>query len=52
VGVVFVVVAFVLAQGVRQMGLIPDQGPVEQFVAAGLDPGFHDRVHPRYPDAA
>ena len=36
VGPVLVVVAFVLAQGVQQVRLVPDQGPVEQFVAAGL----------------
>ena len=40
-----VVVMFVLAQGVQQMRLVPDQRPVEEFVAAGLDPTFHDRVH-------
>jgi hypothetical protein len=28
---------FVLAQGVQQMRLLPDQRPVEQFVAAGCD---------------
>jgi hypothetical protein len=51
-GTVTVVVPFVLAQGVQQMPLVPDQRPVEQFVAAGLDPPFHDRVHARHPDAA
>ena len=25
--------------------MVPDQGPVEQFAAAGLHPAFHDRVH-------
>ena len=49
---VFVVVVFVLAQGVEQMRLAPDQGAVEEFVAAGLDPPFHDRVHAGYPDPA
>ncbi len=34
------------------MPLIPDQGPVQQLVAAGLHPALHDRVHPRHPDAA
>jgi len=34
------------------MGLVPDQGAVQQFVAAGLYPPFHERVHARYPDAA
>src|SRR3954451_4810202 len=37
-GTVTVVVPFVLAQGVQEMRLVPDQRPVEQFVAAGLDP--------------
>jgi hypothetical protein len=49
---VFVVVVFVLAQGMEQMRTVEDQGPVEQFVAAGLDPPLRDRVHPGYPDAA
>jgi hypothetical protein len=35
-----------------QLGLVPYQRPVEQFVAAGLDPPFHDRVHARHPHAA
>src|SRR4051795_12741930 len=34
-----------LAQGVEQVPLVPDQGPVQQFVAAGLHPSLHDRVH-------
>jgi hypothetical protein len=33
-----VVVPFVLAQRVQQMRRVPEQHPVEQFVAAGLDP--------------
>ena len=37
-GSVAVVVLFVPAQGVQQMHLVPDQHPVEQFVAAGLNP--------------
>jgi hypothetical protein len=49
---VFVVVVFVLAQGMEQMRTVEDQGSVEQFVAAGLDPPFHDRVHAGYPDTA
>ena len=40
-----VVVPFVLAEGVREMRLVPDECAVEQLVAAGLDPPFHDRVH-------
>jgi hypothetical protein len=35
-----------LAQGVQQMPLIPDQGPVEQLAAAGQHPALHDRVAP------
>jgi hypothetical protein len=27
--------------------LIPDQGPVQQLVAAAANPPFHDRIHPR-----
>jgi hypothetical protein len=37
-GTVTVVVPFVLAQGVQQMRLAPDQRSVERFVTAGLDP--------------
>ncbi|WP_433441300.1 hypothetical protein [Nonomuraea sp. CA-141351] len=32
--------------------LVPDQRPVQQFAPAGPDPPLHDRIHPRYPDAA
>jgi hypothetical protein len=39
---VLIVVMFVLTQGVQQVSLIEDQGTVEEFVAAGLDPAFHD----------
>jgi hypothetical protein len=31
---------------VQQLRLVPDQRTVEQFMAAGLDPPLHDRVHP------
>ena len=37
-----------LAQSVEQVRLVPDQGPVEQFAAAGLHPSLHDRVHSRH----
>jgi hypothetical protein len=47
---VFVVMSFVFAHGVEQMRLVEDQAPVEQFVAAGLDPPLHDRVHAGHPD--
>ena len=33
------------------MALIPDQGSVEEFAAAGLYPAFHDRVHTGHLDA-
>jgi hypothetical protein len=46
-GPVAVVVLFVLAQGVQQVRLVPDQRPTEQFMAAGLNPPLHDRVHAR-----
>lgn len=47
-----VMVVVVLAQGVYQVGMVPDQCPVEQFVTAGVDPAFHDRLHAWHPDAA
>ena len=31
---------------------VPDEGAVEEFAAAAVDPAFHDRVHPWDPDAA
>jgi hypothetical protein len=39
-----------LAQGTRQVPLVPKQGPVQQIVA-GLDPQLHHRVHSRHLDA-
>jgi hypothetical protein len=48
----FVVVPLVLAHCVHQVGLVPDEGAVEQFAATGLNPPFHDRVHARHPDTA
>lgn len=33
------------------MALVPDQGPIQEFVAAGLHPALHDGVHPRHADA-
>ena len=35
-----------LAQGVEQVRLVPDQGPVEQLAAAGLHPSLHECVAP------
>ena len=48
VGPVAVIELLELAQGVQQMPLIPDQGPVEQLAAAGQHPALHDRVHSRH----
>jgi len=47
-----VVELLILVQGVEQVSLIPDESAVEQFVAAGLYPAFHDRVHPGHPDTS
>jgi hypothetical protein len=41
-----------LAQGVEQVPLVPDQGPVEKLAAAGLYPSLHERVHSRHLDTA
>ena len=46
-----VVVGFELVQCVDQVGLVPDQGLVEQFAPAGADPSLHDRIHAWYPYA-
>jgi hypothetical protein len=40
------------AQCVQKVPLVPDQGPVEQLVAAGLHSPFHDRIHSRHLDPA
>jgi hypothetical protein len=34
------------------MGLVPDQGAVEEFATASADPAFGYCVHPRRPDVA
>ncbi len=47
---VVIVERFEFAQGVQQVGLVQDEGAVEQFGSAGADPAFHDRVHPRDAD--
>ena len=47
-----VVKPLVLAQSMQQMRLVPDQGPVQQFVAAALDPPFREGVHAGHLDAA
>jgi hypothetical protein len=49
---VSVVELFELAQGVEQVPLVPEQGPVQQFTAAGLYPALHERVHSRHTDTA
>jgi len=41
-----------LPQCAEQVVMIPDAGAVQEFVAAGLHPPFHDRVHARYSHAA
>jgi hypothetical protein len=40
-----------LAQGMEQVPLVPDQGPVEELAAAGQHPPLRDRVHPWHPHA-
>jgi hypothetical protein len=40
-----------LPQCVEEMPLVPDQGAVQQFTAAGLHPPVHDGVHAGDPDA-
>ncbi|MGW7074800.1 hypothetical protein [Streptomyces sp. NPDC054866] len=42
---------FELVKCVTQVALVEGERAVQEFVAAGLDPAFHDRVHARYPDA-
>jgi hypothetical protein len=39
---VLIVVDLVLAQDPPQMGLVPDEGPVEELAAASADPAFGD----------
>jgi hypothetical protein len=49
VGAVFVVEGLVLAQGVHQVGLVPDESAVEELSSAVAGPAFHDRVHRGHP---
>jgi hypothetical protein len=49
---VLIVVDLVRAQDPLQMGLVPDEGPVEELAPAPADPAFDDRVHARRPDVA
>jgi hypothetical protein len=51
VGPVFVVEGFILAKRVQKMGLVDDQGPVEEFGSARAHPPLHDCVHPRHSDS-
>ena len=46
-----VVMLLELPQRLAQMAFVPDQGPVQQFTPARLNPALRDRVHPRHPDA-
>ena len=43
---VLIVVGPVLAQDSPQMGLVPDEGAVQEFASASADPAFGDRVAP------
>ncbi|MFF4752226.1 hypothetical protein ACWD5R_39130 [Streptomyces sp. NPDC002514] len=47
----YVVVLLELAERAVEVVLVPDQGPVGEFVAAGLDPALHDGVHAWHPGA-
>jgi hypothetical protein len=49
---VLIVVDLVLVQDPPQMGLVPDQGAVQELAPASADPAFGDRVHARRPDVA
>ena len=49
---VLIVVDLVRAQDPPQMGLVPDEGAVQELAAALPDPAFGDRVHARRPDVA
>lgn len=51
VGSVSVVMKLELAEGVARVAFVPDECAVQEFVAAGLDPAFHDGVHTRDSDA-
>jgi hypothetical protein len=42
-----IVVDLVRTQDLQQMGLVPDEGPVEELAPAPADPAFDDRVHAR-----
>jgi hypothetical protein len=42
---VLIVVGLVLAQNLSQVGLVPDEGAVQELAAASADPAFDDRVY-------
>jgi hypothetical protein len=48
----WVMAGFVLAQDPAQVGLVPDEGSVQELAPASADPAFGGRVHPGRPDAA
>ena len=47
-----IVVGFVVAQDLPQVGLVPDEGAVQELAAASADPAFGDRVHAGRPHVA
>ena len=47
-----IVVGLVLAQDLPQMGLVPDEGAVQELASASPDPAFGDRVHAGRPHVA
>jgi hypothetical protein len=42
---VLIVVGLVLAQDLLQVGLVPDEGAVQELASAFPDPAFGDRIH-------
>jgi hypothetical protein len=50
-GPMLVVGLFVLVEYSQEMGLVPDQRPIEQLVATGLDPTLDQGVHARHVNA-
>src|ERR1022692_2164811 len=49
---VLIVVGLVVAQDPPPMGLVPDEGAVQELAAAAADPAFGDRVHAWRPHVA
>jgi len=52
VGPGLVIVIFEFGEDQAQMGVVPDQGPVQELTACGQHPALHDRIHPGRPDRA